>query len=238
LGQQQQEYVQGIRAINVVVTKTDGKISENGTPKIYNLSPTTDTAPTGLPFAYGDTYEELVGDFERLSGRLDSYLTDLTLALIIPPTEFPDGSFGALTDFDNINDKTFFLIVGRRFSDKNKVEDFKKFMLTQNITSISKNKKMIRKFDDYVDDLAKQYSKEIKSEENMYTTYRNAATYKSYVDNVENIYKKGKPRVFNFTTVPITATELQQKTDIINLYKGDENTINDLTTFDGKIKFN
>jgi hypothetical protein len=239
LGQQQQEYVQGIRAINVVVTKTDGKIDEKGVPKIYNLSETDKVSPTGLNFTYSNTFDELTGDFKLLRNNLNAYIKALTDSSIIPPTNFPDGSFGALTEFKTVNDKTFFLVVGRRFNDKNKVEDFKKVILTQSITSMSSNKKMIRKFDDYVDDLAKQYKKEIKEEENLYKKYKEADTYKSYINNIEtNIYKKGKTRIFNFTTVPVEGTNEQQKTDIIDLYKGDKNKISDLNTFDGKIKFN
>ena len=246
LGQQEVDYVQDIRKINLIASLTDGKILDDGSVKLYNLTGSEKTTGGSTP-PYVDTYSELKGDYSRAYGKLNDYLTLLKNNKIIPGENPVLGGFTPLSgDFkpniNNVSDrenKTFFMVMGRLFSDKNKVIEFNDSIMTQNITSISDNKKLKRKFENIVDDLVSLYSKEIKEEDKVYEKFKKESKYLEYTKGVEEIlYKKGKTRIFNFTTVPISTTEAQQKTDLINLYKGDPSLINTLDTFDGKIKFN
>ena len=241
LGQQQVEYVQNIRKVNVINSKTDGKIGDSGSIKIYSLTETDKSSPTGTNTVYANTYDELTGDFTNVYIQLESYLTvlsdDRDGPPILPPKVVAIGEFTPFKLDGGQENQTFFMVIGRLFTDKNKVIEFNNSVLTQNITTA--NKKLKRVFENVVDDLASDYTKEIKAEEKAFEKFKKNSDFLKFTDGIEELlYKKGKSRIFNFTTVPDAAKESQQKTEITNLYKGDPSLISDLDTFDGKIKFN
>jgi hypothetical protein len=137
--------------------------------------------------------------------------------------------------FTDVYKKEFFMMVGRNFNDKNKLQEFKTFILTANISS---NKKLTKKFDDITDDLAKEYNKEIKKEEKIFSDFRKSPEYKTYIESPDDIlYPAGKTRVFDYTTVPDPATEVAQKKLLSDLFT----TVNlepaNTKIFTGKIKF-
>ena len=241
LGQQQLDYVQDIRKVNLINSLTDGKSTDKGTYNIYNLSATDKVSPTGTNTIYADTYGELKGDYTNVYLQLVNYLVLLmdNKYKIIPPSGLVLGEF---TPFDlegTIQDMTFFMIIGRLFTSNVWVDDFKKTIISPNIEVVKKPKNLKNVFGNIVDDIVSDYNKEIKEEEKVYEKFKKNSDFLKFTDGVEEIlYRKGKSRIFNFTTIPIPATEAQQKTDLTNLYKGDPSLINKLETFDGKIKFN
>jgi hypothetical protein len=52
------------------------------------------------------------------------------------------------------------------------------------------------------------------------------------------LYKKGKPRIVNFTTEPDPTEQATKETNLTELYTGVPSEIDDFETFDGKIKLN
>ena len=239
IGQQQSDYVQDIRKINFVNTLSDGKMLDNGEQKIYNISGSDKTSATGSNVVYSNTYDEMTGDYSKIYVVLNDYLVLLTNNKIIPPVNTEIGGFSPISFKGDRFDKTFFMVMSRIFMDKNKVTDFNNLIITQNIASVNKPKKLKKVFEKIVDDLVSDYKDEIKDEEKLFRKFKEDSAFLAYTDGIEEkLYKKGKTRIFNFTTVPIPATETQQKTDLTNLYKGDPSLIDKLETFDGKIKFN
>ena len=222
---QQVDMVQTIRKLNFVNTSSDGLILDSGSVKIYNLT-------TNL-------INNVQTDYFKVVTGLNNYNDLLTREKIIPP-EYPDtGSFMSQTDLGTVENKRFFTLMGRIFCDKNKVNDFIKTVMTPNLLTYKKPKNLKRVFENIVEDIADDYSKEVKKEDNFFEKFKKSSDYSKYVSGVDAVlFKKGLPRIVNFTTVPNQATQATQETDLKNLYKGDPGKINDLSTFDGKIKFN
>jgi hypothetical protein len=235
----EQNYVQVIRKLIVVNDKTDGKKLENGTPLVYSISGTSKVSESTKQSdpLIGDTYDEFTTDCGKIYKALNDFLDVLNAKEIITNTYENTGDFKTADNsfFTDVYKKEFFMMVGRNFSDKNKLQEFKTFILTANISS---NKKLTKKFDDVTDDLAKEYSKEIKKEEKIFSDFRKSSEYKTYIESPDDIlYPAGKTRVFDYTTVPDPATEAAQKKLLTDLFT----TVNlepaNTTIFTGKIKF-
>jgi len=221
----QQDYVQNLRKVNFVNTSSDGLIDDNGNVKIYNL--------TG-------NMVDITADYLKVVGGLNDYNQLLVSEKILPPTPYPDnGDFTLSTELSGIENKRFYMIVGRIFTDKNKVKQFINEIITPNIKDVKKPKKLSKKFENIVDDYVKIYRKQIESEAKIFNKFKDSADYKNYIDGVENVlYKKGKPRIITFSTVVDNATIDTKKNNLKKLYNGDSEKMSDLSTFDGKIKFN
>ena len=241
IGTSQQEYVQTIRKVIFVNSKTDGKILEDGSLKIYNLQ-------SGIEF------DELVGDFTKVKVKINEYYDLLTAATnskydfsILPPAitktnniEYlgtkNDFKFTDITEFETIR---FYMIMGRLLSDKNKVKEFTNKILTPNIIDVKKPKKLKRVFENIVDDLVDLYKDELKDENKTYNKFKKSSEYEKYLKGLDELlYKKGLPRIVEFTTEPDATEQANKEQSLVNLYKGDKNKVNDFETFDGKIKFN
>ena len=235
----QQDYIQYIRKLNFVNSLSDGKLLDTGIPKIYNISKTDKVSPSGNNIEYADTYEEFYGDYKNVYIQLEEYLITLSDNKIIPETTFADGSFTPISKYSGSReDMTFFMIISRIFTDKNKVEDFKKQIITANIKNVTKPKKLEKTFNNIVDGLVGIYSSEIKEEEKLYDKFKKDSKFTNYTNNIETIlYKKGKTRIFNFTTVPDQAKKETQEKALKDLY-APLNPNSDVKTFDGKVKFN
>ena len=221
----QQDYVQSLRKVNFVNTSSDGLIEDDGKVKIYNLT-------GGM--------SEVTTDYLKVVGGLNDYNSLIVSKNILPPTPYPkNGDFTLSTGLTGVENKRFYMIVGRIFTDKNKVKQFINEIITPNIKDVKKPKKLSKVFEDIVEDYAKIYKKQIESEEKVFTNFKNSAEYKKYIDGVETVlYKKGKPRIIQFTTVVDAATIETKQTNLKNLYKGDPDKLDKFETFDGKIKFN
>ena len=96
--------------------------------------------------------------------------------------------------------------------------------------------KLKNKFDSIVDDLAKEYVKELDKEEELYEDFKDSNDYKDFVDDLdEKMYPKGKTRKLNYTTVP-GPNNATQSEDIKKLYDGQNHGEN--TTYLDNAKFN
>ena len=129
------------------------------------------------------------------------------------------------------------MIVSRNFDDKNKLTEFKNYVLTKNFQPSNKLKKV---FEKAVDDIAAEYSKELRAEEKMFTDFRKGIDYKFYYDDYEaRLYAPGKTRILEYTTV-LTDTEKTEFNTVLNGLFNEGNTA-DKTTFIGDVtggKFN
>jgi outer membrane protein OmpA-like peptidoglycan-associated protein len=236
----EQDYVQIIRKLDIINQKTDGKKLENGTPLVYNISGSTKVSESTKQenSSITDTYVEFTTDCSKIYKSLNDYLEVLTKKEIITDTYTGYGGFKTADDSFATDGykQEFFILVGRNFSDKNKLEDFKKFMLTANISG---NKKLVKKFENITDDLAKEFSQEIKKEEKIFSDFRKSSEYKTYIESPDDIlYPVGKTRVFDYTTVPNPATETAQKKLLSDLFTTVNLEPDKTKSYMGKVKFN
>jgi hypothetical protein len=241
----QQDYVQTIRKLNLVSKQeTDGKIIDKGTPRVYTISGTDKVSESTLAedSSIQDTMDELTNDLYRASTTLSDFDTLLNNQHIIEPINDTIGDFEPVyKDFIGgiegaTPNKLFFLVIGRIFDNKTKREEFKNAVIKGDLVDVKDPQKLKKKFDDIVDDLAKEYSKEISAEEKLYKNFNKSSEYKDFVDGLdEKMYPKGKTRKFNYTTVPGTDNATQSE-EIKKLYDG-KNDGPDVT-YIGKAKFN
>ena len=69
--------------------------------------------------------------------------------------------------------------------------------------------------------------------------FKKKSTYDKFINGLDEVlYKKGKPRIVNFTTEPDPTEQATKETNLTELYTGVPSEIGDFETFDGKIKFN
>ena len=111
------------------------------------------------------------------------------------------------------------MIISRVFDNKDKLTEFINYILTNNFTSSNKLK---NKFEKVVNDIAKEYSQELREEEKIFEKLRKDKKFKDFTIGVENVlYPVGKARVLNYTTV-ITNTDLKDtyKKILENLFSG------------------
>jgi hypothetical protein len=241
----EQNYVQIIRKIDLVMNLTDGKILDTNLPRVYNLSATTqvsnssktgDNPPTTTFIELGDDYFTLNKATSMFNDLLRS--DDYQIAFNTN-TYGENGTFKVLNSnlFPDSGDTTFFFVMARILSDKNKKDEFINYVIKGNLVDINTPVKLRNKFEKIVDDLYDDYKKELKDEEKMFENLKKEKDYKNLTDGIEDtMYPKGKTRKFEYSTVPNPATEANQKTEILNLYKSIN--VNDVvTTYKGKIKF-
>jgi outer membrane protein OmpA-like peptidoglycan-associated protein len=208
----QQEFINTINKLNLVSnTNTDGVILEGNVPRPYSLS------------GINDSDSVLSSDFNSLNTVIDSYNGLLTANGIVSKT-YNDGNFDLDTklyskNFENsTTDKLFFMVISRVFDDKNKLETFKKTIITPEIKKLKSPKNIERRFDKHCNDLASDYSKVLRYYEKDFQKFKKIPQYLDLTEGLtDDMYPKGKVRRFNYTTVPGPNNE-QQKNDLLNLY--------------------
>jgi hypothetical protein len=238
---QQQDFVQVIRKCDLIYLKTDGKILETGEPRIYNITE-TDMVSESSTYQPADTYIEFQEDFKTLQSCIEEFNNNILLTLDISDdgtSFYNEGDFKMANEnnFTGLNNKYFFMIMSRIFNDKNKKEEFKKKIISGSLLEVKSPINLRKKFDDYVDDLAEQYSDELDNEEKKFKNLKKSKQYKDLIEGItEKMYPKGKYRKFDYTTVPDEEKIAQQTQEVINLYK----TVNINTNeneWTNKIKF-
>jgi hypothetical protein len=126
------------------------------------------------------------------------------------------------------------MVIGRIFSQDSKKDEFIDACLI-NVSDVNEPYSLENKLKKIVNDLAKDYSKEVEKDEEFFQDFKKQDNYKNYVDGVEELmYKSGKTRKFTFSTVTPAPPEV--KTEIENLYNKEENTNPDPLTYLGKVK--
>jgi hypothetical protein len=240
----QQDYSRIIRKLNLVGTLTDGKIGDKNLPIAYTINGTTEVSSTTTSVnpSISNTEDEFWDDLNRASNVLIDYQTLLTDNKITEEAYDETGNF--IPIYDNFiggnsvdsPEKHFFLIIARILQDSNKKENFKNAIIKGDLVNVSDPTKLKNKFDSIVDDLAKEYVKELDKEEELYEDFKDSNDYKDFVDDLdEKMYPKGKTRKFNYTTVP-GPNNTTQSEDIKKLYDGQNHGEN--TTYLDNAKFN
>jgi hypothetical protein len=93
-----------------------------------------------------------------------------------------------------------------------------------------------KKFNDIVNDLENQYNRQLNKDEKIFSQLKKSKTYKDLTKNLkDDMYKKGKERKFNYTTVKNTSIISNQETQIKELYQ--QKNTGGKDTFIGKYKF-
>jgi hypothetical protein len=129
--------------------------------------------------------------------------------------------------------------MSRILSDKNKKDEFINYVIKGDVLNIKDPVNLKNKFEKIVDDLGKDYEKELKAEEKIYDKLKKDSKYKDLTEGIdEKMYKPKKTRKFVYTTVPNTDQSIvnYQTEAIRNLYKS-VNVDEDNKTFNGKVKF-
>jgi hypothetical protein len=233
----QQNYTQIIRKINLLIWKTDGKLLDTNTPRVYNLTPTTEVTklkPGENPPA--DTYEELKNDYGKTADvfkRYNALLKDKKLAFFVS-SQSEKYKFDIIT---NPIEANFFFIMSRIITNKNKEDDFTKKVIKGPLTAVSKPVKLSFKFNQILDKLKIKYNRQLNKDEKIFTQVKNNKVFKDLTKNLgDDMYKKGKERKFNYTTVPDDNIKSSQETQIKELYQkknsGDKNSFLEKYKFD------
>jgi hypothetical protein len=233
---QEESMVQYFRKINLLITKTDGKILENGKPRVYNIKGTSEvnSASAKSPLT---TYEELSIDYGSIGEKLQDFETylkgdgiDIITSDYTEPGLFKPKSSG----LGSIEDKRQFMVLSQIFGNKNKYTDFINKIISGELLTVKSPSNLKNKFEKICEDFKKIVDKELLSESNHIKKIKESPTYTDYVNKF--VYPKGKLRKFEYTTIPDPATDAQQQKDIMALYSG-VNSDSDNKSYDGKIKF-
>ena len=233
---QEESMVQYFRKINLLITKTDGKILENGKPRVYNIKGTTEvnSGSAGPPQT---TYIELNTDYGLIGKNLqefDKFLKGTDVKIITSDYKEPGLFIPISTSLISIEDKRQFMVLAQIFGNKNKYNDFINKIITGELLTIKSPSNLKNKFEKICDNFKKKVDKELLEESNKIKKIKESPNYTDYVNKL--VYPKGKLRKFEYTTIPDTATDAQQQKDIMALYSG-VNSDSDNKSYDGKIKF-
>jgi hypothetical protein len=243
---QEQNMITVFNKINLVTTKTDGKIVDNKT-RVYNISGTTEVDPSTKDAQ--DTYKELWLDYQTVGVRLQNYdkflqkpdvqvITDLYdisgPSCFTPLKGYGSSAFdaGANSQFQNQN--RFFIALGKYLSDNNNVRTFKSKIITADLQKVKTPSNLSNKFDKIIDKFVDNCKEELKQESKFFDKLKKSSDYLDYVN--KSVYNKGKLRKFNYTTIPNQSTNATQEAAIKLLYS----TTGDVSspTWNNKVKLN
>jgi hypothetical protein len=240
----QQNYVQVMRKLNVVLFNTnpegntnltewagDGKIVNN-TVRMYRIKPTQLTIPN-----VANTFVELRDDYlkiEPVNTEFNLLLSENDIAFSVDT--YKNGNFliliKDLTSFNSIENKLFFMLMARIISDKNKKQKFIDEVIKGDLRTWNKPVKLLNKFENIVNELDKDYSRELKKEDDVYKKIRNDKRFKELTNGIEKkLFIPKKPRKFTYNTSG-TFTDIE-KQRILDLY----NNTNNGDTFDKRNTF-
>ena len=229
--QQQVNMVQVFRKINFVTTLSDGVIIDLK-PKVYNISGTSEVSKLSNPEP-SDTYNELCSDYNVVSINLQQFNQYLIDKSIIYDGYNEPGDFKPImTEIDSLPDKRFFMIMAQIFNNRNQLNTFKSTIITNDMDKSTPN--LMKTFDKIVDKFKDNVKNELDAEEIFYKKLKKDSFYKDYLV-VENLYKKGKTRKFNYTTEPSSLNDTQTK-NLFLLYQGKND--GDIKTWTDKTQFN
>jgi len=243
---QEQNMVYVFNKINLVTTKTDGKIVNNQA-RVYNISGTTEVDPSSKDSQ--DTYKELWLDYQAVGVRLQNYdkflqkpdtqvITDLFgvsgPSCFTPLKGYGSSAFDAGANSQYQNQNRFFIALGRYLSDNNNLRTFKSKIINSELSKVKSPSNLSNKFDKIMKNFVDSCKEELKQEEKFFDKLKKSKDYLDYVN--KSVYNKGKLRKFNYTTVPNESTKATQEAAIKLLYS----TTGDITslTWNNKVKLN
>ena len=191
-------------------------------PRVYNLSGTTLEGGTS-DGSYTTTNEQLNGDYIKLPSVNNEYNILLENKKIVYADGYSDDTFVQMDSapqksLDKNEYKRFYIIMSRILTNKSKRDAFLNTIITPTIVQLDKTKKIKKKTENILEDIAKDYSKNIEFYEKKFADFKKEAKYLELTDGIENkLYKIGKPRKFNYTTVK-GPDDANQQSEIKNLY--------------------
>jgi hypothetical protein len=195
----QKDYVQTFRKINLVCDKVDGKLLEGNLPVVYNLS--------GITSGSTNTLDVLTEDYKKLIPVIKGF-NDTTKEQGIIDKTYNDGDY-LLDDkvqntyLQNIYQKRMYLILARVFTDKNKLQQFKNAVITNELKSVKNPSNLSNKFDKVCSNYVKSFEKANDFYEKKFVKFKKTPNYKNLTDGVEDeLYPKGKERKINYNTTP------------------------------------
>jgi hypothetical protein len=241
----EQKYVQLFRKLNLVTSSTDGKLLQGNVPRVYNLSSTTEVSQTSTESSPvpTNTAEELGYDYKKVYQALKDYndYLSVTIPNKVITTEYNNGEFIPISnsnEFKKTVVQTFFMIMGRILTNKDKKNTFIDSVIKGNLLQINDPLNLKNQFTKIVNDLANEFEKEIKLEDKLFKDLRKDKEFKPFLDSPDDkLYPKGKTRKFNYSTLPNPSTNTAQGQQIISLYST-QVTDGDKKTFNGKVTFN
>jgi hypothetical protein len=234
LTKQQVSTVQVFRKINYVLTSSDGLIVNNS-PKIYNISGTTEVSVNNVETETNNTFDEMSKDFTKVGIKLQQYNDYLKNNLIVVNSYDEPGSFNTVSNVFSVDDlysKRFFMIMAQIFNNKSKFDDFKDIIITNQMDDSTP--KLKQKFNKIVNNFRDKTKTELDEEEKFYKTIKKSDQYLDYVN--QSVYTKGKTRKFTYSTIPNTSTNNVQISNLQLLYKGNNGVDNSVWT--DKTQFN
>ena len=241
---QQQNMIQYFRQVNLIDTLTDGKIKDNSTPVVYNLSGTTevDSKSKGknYPTPPTNTYEELWMDYRLVGNNLKNFNSYLENNKIITTKTSPYNEIGGFTPFSNdsdltiIENKRMFMVLAQIFNDKNKLTEFENTIIDAQLSIVKTPHNLKNKFNKICNSFQDIVQKELNDEKKFFTKLKKKKEYTDFVNTP--VYSSDKLRKFSYTTVVNSSINEQQKSDILLLYKGDNTSDNTIWT--NKTQFN
>jgi hypothetical protein len=226
----EENYVQIIRKLNYVNTKSDGKILADGSAYVFNLSATTEVNSSSNGAA--NTYVEFTNDTKLVASGLTQFLLDLETAGIDTTTYAGNGLFNAIK-LTAPEDKRFYMAMSQIFTDSSKLTSFIDSIIKGDLNSVTNPLPLKEKFNSATYKVASLFETEFAEEKKKINDFIGGSVYPKY--KTYTPYSKGKTRKFTYTTQP-AATDTQKK-ELQNLYKP-KNVDTDPSTFLGKIKFN
>jgi hypothetical protein len=242
---QEQNMVYVFNKINLVTTKTDGKIVNNQA-RVYNISGTTEVDPSSKDSQ--DTYKELWLDYQAVGVRLQNYdkflqkpntqvITDLFgvsgPSCFTPLKGYGSSAFDAGANSQYQNQNRFFIALGRYLSDNNNLRTFKSKIINTELSKIKTPSNLSNKFDKIMKKFVDSCKEELRQEERFFEKLKKSNDYLDFIN--KSVYNKGKLRKFTYTTVANDSTKATQEAAIKLLYS----TTGDITTptWNNKVKF-
>ena len=239
----QQEYIQNIRKLNLILTKTDGSLNSENKPVVYNLS--AETTPI-------DTFTLLKNNYKKIEDKHKIFFEEPTNIIQqdkflflakdhYNPSDalFKDNTFrtpgatwtnGVGTTNEDYATNRFYQIMAQTFFSESKRNSLKEFILDSQIFT---NKDLIGKeLDKAITICVTLFNGYTQKIIDSYTKIKDDEKYKSLVQSPLNETDK---YIFSYTST--TSGTNEQNNRITNLYST-QNLNNDFKTFDGKVKFN
>lgn len=230
----QQSLITTFRKIDLIGIYTDGYMTTSLSPKIYNLTATTEVQqPTIATNTYG---EMIVIDYTTASNQLNDFYISLKNNNLIDITfdynNIPEYSI----IFSNYScckepEKRFFTAMSNVILNNNLFISFINDIITNDVANIKSGGQSIYDFtNEYFQMKKMEYQVEYDAEQNYVELFKQTTNYINYY-KVWTPYVKGKVRKFLFSDY--TPAEPGQILILTDIYKNGNSNIN-LDTFNGK----
>ena len=226
----EQNTIKQLQQLNFVYSSYDGKVNQQGTALLYQLTGTDENGT--------NTITQLQQDGDILAKKYNDYSTLLvTNNIVTDGYDTTNIKFTPLTNvFTSDVDNRFYMVIYQSLKDSVKVTNFINKIVTNEVIALSKsnkdNRNILQDFTNIINNLVSKYNDEFNSETKLITDFKNGTEYTNYTK--KDPYQKGLTRTCTYTSVK--GTDAKQK-ELVNIYSS-VNSNNDKAVFDGKVKLN